>query len=262
MKKIIRCFFVLLIAAGFLGTMVEFANSEELFNGKSLDGWYKFNKGRGVNNDPNNVFSVVNGVIRISGEEYGCITTEKSYSDYKITIEFKWGEKTWGNRKDKGRDSGLLIHSFGKDGGFGGIWMLSVEANITEGGIGDFWIVGGEKDGVKGTCKVVRKGKYNIFDPKNGTPVTITKNGDSCFGWIGRDPDYKDILNFRGRNDLDKVGDWNVMTVIAKGNSMTVYYNGVLVNEVYDLGQNAGKIQLQSEGAEIFFRRVTLESLK
>ena len=75
MKKIIRCFFVLLIAAGFLGTMVEFANSEELFNGKSLDGWYKFNKGRGVNNDPNNVFSVVNGVIRISGEEYGCITT-------------------------------------------------------------------------------------------------------------------------------------------------------------------------------------------
>lgn len=256
-KNIFKIFLTVAVIALFSGSIM----SAELFNGKDLDGWYKFNKGRGVNNDPNNVFTVHDGMIHVSGEEYGCITTKKSYENYRLTVTFKWGKKTWGNRKDKGRDSGILIHSFGEDGGFGGIWMKSVEANVTEGGMGDFWIVGGEKDGVKGTCKVVQKGKYKIFDPENGSPVTITKNSDSCFGWFGRDPEYKDVINFRGKNDLDKVGDWNTMTVLAQGDKMTVWYNGTLVNEIYDLGQTSGKIQLQSEGAEIFFRSITLDPI-
>ena len=201
-------------------------------------------------------------MIRISGEDYGCITTNESYSNYKLTVEFKWGEKTWGNRKDKARDSGVLIHSFGKDGGFGGIWMLSVEANVVEGGIGDFWIVGGPKDGVTGTCKVRTEGKNRIFDPEKGTPVTITSNGQGCFRWKNWDPNWADQLNFKGTADLESADGWTTMTVIARANTMTVYVNGVLVNEVTGLGQESGQIQLQSEGAEIFYRKVTLEPLK
>ena len=45
----------------------------KLFNGINLDGWYTFLKGKGKNVDPNKVFTVKNGVIVISGEEYGCI---------------------------------------------------------------------------------------------------------------------------------------------------------------------------------------------
>ena len=41
----------------------------KLFNGKNLDGWYTFIKGKGKNNDPNNVFTVKNGLIWISDTE-------------------------------------------------------------------------------------------------------------------------------------------------------------------------------------------------
>ncbi|MDO5580940.1 MAG: DUF1080 domain-containing protein [Planctomycetia bacterium] len=256
--------FTAFLAFGALLFTVSFTSAAEkvdLFNGKNLDGWYKFIRNRGKDADPNNVFSVQNGMIRVSGEEWGCITTEKSFENYKITVEFKWGEKTWGNRKDKARDSGLLIHSFGKDGGFGGIWMLSVEANIVEGGIGDFWIVGGKNDGVSGTCKCTVRPDGKIYDPVNGKPITITKNSEGFFGWTKRDPNFKDVLNFRGKNDLDRPDGWNTLSVAAKGDTMEVFHNGEKVNEIFGLKQTSGKIQLQSEGAEIFFRKITLEPL-
>ena len=41
----------------------------QLFNGNNLDGWYTFIRDRGKNVDPKNVFTVKNGMIRISGEE-------------------------------------------------------------------------------------------------------------------------------------------------------------------------------------------------
>src|SRR5690554_1735518 len=53
--------------------------TQSLFNGENLDGWYVFLKDRGRNNDPRQVFTVQDGMIRISGEEWGCITTEKEY---------------------------------------------------------------------------------------------------------------------------------------------------------------------------------------
>ena len=66
----------------------------QLFNGKNLDGWYTFLKDRGRNNDPKKVFSVNNGLIHISGEEWGCITSKKEYDNYHLIVEFKWGKKT------------------------------------------------------------------------------------------------------------------------------------------------------------------------
>ena len=88
----------------------------QLFNGHNLNGWYIFLENRGRNNDPKKVFTVNNGIIRISGEEWGCITTNKEYENYHLVAEFKWGEKTFKPRSDKARDSGILLHSIGVDG--------------------------------------------------------------------------------------------------------------------------------------------------
>lgn len=65
------------------------SNVINLFNGHNLDGWYTFLQGR--ENDPKNVFMVIDGMLRISGEEWGCITTNAEYSNFKITVESKWG---------------------------------------------------------------------------------------------------------------------------------------------------------------------------
>ncbi len=73
----------------------------ELFNGKNLDGWYTYIKDKGKNSDPDKVFTVQNRLIRISGQEFGCITTNDEFQNYKLTVEFKWGELTWAPRIDK-----------------------------------------------------------------------------------------------------------------------------------------------------------------
>ena len=235
----------------------------ELFNGKNLDGWYTWNRGLGKNNDQSKTFTVHDGLIHVSGQDMGCITTEKEFSNYRFTVEYKWGDKTWGGRKGKAMDSGVVIHSFGEDGAFGGIWAKSVEANLCEGATGDFWIVGGINDGISGTCVATQRSPgRRVFDPKNGKPTTIVSNGQGNFQNRFAAPDWKDVQGFRGPDDVDKANDWNTMIVVAEGNSMIVYVNGTLVNEITGLKQDCGKIQLQSEGAEIFFRKVTIEPLK
>src|SRR5665648_128931 len=114
----------------------------QLFNGKDLNGWYTFIKGKGRNSDPNKVFTVQDGLIRVSGEEFGCITTNEDYENYKLLVEFRWGDITFAPRVDKARDSGVLLHSTGEDGGYSGIWMHSIECQIIEGGTGDLLVVG------------------------------------------------------------------------------------------------------------------------
>src|SRR5262249_25097046 len=86
----------------------EKAEVIHLFNGKDLSNFYTYlgapakdEKPYGKNNDPKGVFTVKDGVLRISGEVYGALTTEKEYSNYRVTVEFKWGEQTWGGRKDR-----------------------------------------------------------------------------------------------------------------------------------------------------------------
>jgi len=41
-----------------------------------------------------------------------------------------------------------------------------------------------------------------------------------------------------------------------------VVFNGVLVNQAYNVKPSSGKIQIQSEAAEIYFRKIALTSLK
>ena len=98
--------------------------------------------------DPRQVFRVTDGLLHITGDGLGALTTKKAYRDYHLVLEFKWGPRVWGNRKDRTRDSGLLVHSNGPDGGYNGIWMPSIEVQIIEGGMGDYILVAGvDKDG-------------------------------------------------------------------------------------------------------------------
>ncbi len=227
----------------------------QLFNSHNLDGWYTFLKDRGRNNDPKKVFSVDKGMIHISGEEWGCITTEKEYENYHLTVEFKWGEKTFDSRIDKARDGGILLHSVGEDGAYGGIWMNSIECQIIEGGTGDFIVVGDGSDAFSLTSRVAaeKQGSSHVFLP-TGNPATI-KNGR--INWYGRDPNWHDVKGFRGENDVENpVGEWNRLECIVNQGNIDIYLNGNLVNKAFDVKPSKGRIQIQSEGAEIFFRKV------
>ena len=247
-------------AGSFSGRMNTSQKYIQLFNGENLDGWYTFLKGKGKNSDPDKVFTVKNGNIVISGEEFGCITTDEEFENYKLTVEFKWGERTFAPRADRARDSGILLHSVGEDGASGGIWMHSIESQIIEGGTGDIIIVGDGTDNFSATTTVkpgVLEGAC-FYDPEGEVKTFVSGRID----WHSRDPQWEDKKGFRGANDVERpVGQWNRIECYAIGNDLLIYVNGKLVNRVCNVKPQKGKIQIQSEGAEIFIRKVDLQRL-
>lgn len=64
-----------------------------LFNGKDLSGWYTVIEKVGINSDPEGIFKVENGILHILGKQFGYLCTKKEYENYRLIVEFKWGEK-------------------------------------------------------------------------------------------------------------------------------------------------------------------------
>ena len=62
-----------------------------LFNGKDLSGFYTWLKETG-RDDPQKVFSVADGVIRVSGEGAGYLATNKPYKDYHLVARIQVGQ--------------------------------------------------------------------------------------------------------------------------------------------------------------------------
>ncbi len=236
----------------------------KLFNGKNLDGLYVWNRDTAYE-DPRKIFTVKDGMLHISGDGYGGLITKQDYRDYHMVIEFKWGEKTWGAREDRARDSGVLIHCHGPDGGYGNTWMASIEAQIIEGGVGDILVLTGK-------------------DPKTGEPLptslttTITKDRDGekvwkkggeeitlssgRINWFGRDPDWADKDGFRGKDDVEsEFGEWTRMDVISKGGDIEYQVNGVTVNAGSNAKPDHGKLLVQTEMAEMWVRKWDLYPL-
>ena len=225
-----------------------------LFNGRNLDGFYTWLENSKYE-DPKKVFSVVDKMLRISGEEWGGIGTRTMYRDFHLVCEWKWGGKTYAPRLDKARDSGILVHGIGEDGAYGGKWLQSYEHQIIEGGCGDFIMVGG-KERPSLTAETRKLASGQLHWERGGSPVTLERGR---FNWFGRDETWKDVLGFRGARDVEKpMGEWNISETICDRDRITNIVNGVVVNEGRGASQTEGKIMLQSEGAEIYFRRVEL----
>ena len=225
-----------------------------LFNGKDLTNFYSYLDKTG-REDPMKVFTVRDGMIRISGEGWGGLTTNDAFRDYHLIVEWKWGAKTWGAREKATRDSGILLHCQGPDGNRSGYWMQSIEYQIIEGGTGDFILVDGSIGKAGLTSTVRMEGKQMVFDPA-APPLT---RDSGRFNWWGRDPEWKDVIGFRGKHDVEKpAGQWNRSEVIADGDRIYAILNGKLVNFGTKAWKTSGKLLIQSEGAEIFVRKVEL----
>ncbi len=97
-----------------------------------------------------------------------------------------------------------------------------------------------------------------IWDPEG----PAEKFGEGFLFQSTYDTTWKDVLGFRGRRDPDKpVGEWNRAEIVAKGGDITYFLNGRKILEAVDGSYTEGRIMFQSEGAEIFFRRIELHPL-
>ena len=203
------------------------AEMKPLFNGMNLEGWQSFLPTKGVNNDPEKVFSVEKGLLHISGKEFGYISTEKLYKNFHMAVEFRWGKKKWPPRDadTTRRDNGILYYvpADFKDT----VWPKSIECQIQEGDVGDIWLID--------SATVVTNGKRS--EPKDYE--RIQKKADS----------------------EHPTGEWNLVEVIANNGKITHIVNGKVVNEAEDPSLTEGKIIIQSEGAEIYYRKIAIAEL-
>jgi hypothetical protein len=234
----------------------------EPFNGKDFTGLYTFLKGRGVRREPDEVYRVEDGMIHISGEGAGYVATENEYRDYHLSVQYKWGKRNDGSGYV--RNAGVLVHGTGPDGSAGGAWMACLEVQLAQGCEGDLIVIRGKDDkgkvipvDISSEVRIAEDGKTR-WQP-GGKKVRYS---GKQFWWSRHEPFFKEKLDTRGKQDAaSPVGEWTRVEVICAGSRVTVKINGVTVNEALDVWPGYGKILLQNEGNEIYYRNWRLSPL-
>ncbi|MEM1305519.1 MAG: DUF1080 domain-containing protein, partial [Planctomycetota bacterium] len=199
-----------------------------------------------VNNDPLDLYTVstedAEPMLRISGQIYAGLTTLEEYENYHISLEFKWGTKKWAPRLADKRDSGLLLHCTGEHGAFWNVWMADIECQIQEGDCGDLYLLAGTKARTRARLEA---GGKPVYDPTGDPIKRVTRHAPST-----EKPN----------------GEWNQIEAYVLGDDMVFVVNGTPVNAPLDCTYRGkpltrGKIQIQSEGAEVFYRRVKIRPI-
>lgn len=215
----------------------------------------------GYNRDTTHVFSVEERdgslVLHVSGEIYGCLFTKQEFSNYRLRLQVKWGEKKFPPRTDKLRDSGVLYHSIGPAGvDYWRSWMLAQEFQIMEGHMGDHWPIAsaaidiraylpeGEMNAVAG-----ERPPFLAFGEKKTDPAFCLRSENAetpAPGWT-----QLELVCFEDKS----VRLVNGRVVMVCRNSRYVKPDG----EVAPLTR--GRIQLQSEAAEVFYRAIEIHPI-
>lgn len=270
MQKLVRLIALLLVCALLqsaraddkaVSEPVSPTASIKLFNGKDLSGLTTWLKQSG-HKDPKNSFRVTDGMIHVTGEGRGYIATQQAYKDYHLVVEYKWGKRTDGSKYV--RNSGILLHGTGPHGG-AGAWMTSIECQLAQGCEGDLIVIRGkDKEGkripatITSDTHVAEDGRTRW--QKGGKPTVYS---GKQFWWSKHQPGFKELLDTRGRDDVaSPLGEWTRVDCICYKKRLSIRINGTAVNEAYDVFPAAGKILLQNEGNEIYFRKFELHPLK
>jgi hypothetical protein len=226
-----------------------------LFNGRDLAGWYTFVGGRKAE-DPQKVVQVHDGMIHMYADAraggpapFGYVATERSFENYDLRLEYRWGAKKFGDRVNSPRDAGLIYHFVGEDV----VWPKGIECQIQEQDTGDIFTVS-----TRVSSTVAPRTLTYKSTEEGGVPVTV---GDA--GQIARIQ----------RSRMLEIGGWNKVEVRVRGGGATHLVNGQVNNRWTNLLQRdpadperyipvtRGKLLLQAEGAEIFYRNIEIREL-
>lgn len=198
--------------------------------------------------------------LRVEGRTWGSLVHTADLADYHLSLEFKWGDEVWAPRLTEPQNNGLLYHSHGKPGVVWGTWMQAVEFEIMRGSTGMVVPVG---DTIR--ARTMAAQDRAILYPHRrfrlgGRAIDVTNNGN---------PDW----NVEAASDAERpVGQWNRLDLYVLGDRAVHVVNGVPVMALTGLAEidaagrrlplTHGRIQLQSEGAETFFRNIRVEPIK
>jgi len=253
---------------------------EPLFNGKDFAGWEfylgvpdssvdvpgmerneegVYTQPLGEGNDPLNVFTVVEvdgaPAIRASGQIYGSLATVQEYGNYHLKLEVKWGEKKWAPREDQRRNAGVLYHGTGEFGKGLGVWKTSHECQVMENDFGLSYRMGATYCDI--TARLNENGRGYTYDP--AAPKVSFGPGMHAGPVCAQYP-----MNEK------PVGQWNTIEVLCyEGTSVHVINgkanmsitNSHLLIDGKETPLTKGVIQLQSEGAEVYYRNIQIRPI-
>ena len=264
---------------------------QPLFNGKDLTGWDTemmnipdpawdvpgltrgadglYHEPLGKNRDPLHVFTVTNmdggPVIHVSGQGFGVMMTTATYTNVHVHVEIKWGDRRWSKKSNSPWDTGLLYFCHSEAGLADRTWPRSLEFQICQNEFGDLYALGAQVivPASQAMCKTwsntgqfVEKTLWR-YDPTGTNALFVQKApiGNHCVHLV----------------DAEKPkGEWNTLDLITfNGNSIHVV-NGQVVMRLYNATRldgpapapiTSGKISLQTEGGECFFRNVEVQPI-
>jgi len=255
-SAILRSSLGLILAVCVLSVPSAFASEEKtandgwvsLFNRRDLTGWYTYLNSSGKNKDPKGVFKVEDGMIHILESDNGYLATNQDFSNVRIHAEYKWGTKRTTEGK---RNSGLLYLAVGPDA----IYPTSLECQIEETDVGDLWIV----NGAAVTAFFIAPA-MPVYDDDMQTGTRVRSAPGTS-------------LRVLKSGDFENRDGWNTVEVIILGDRSTHLVNGRIVNNARDIQRpdpnnpahmiplTSGRILLEAEGSEIWFRDIRVKPL-
>lgn len=215
----------------------------------------------GANNDQYGVFTIIEEnneqILRISGEIYGGVSTKKEYENYHLRLKVKWGDKIYPPRESLLKDSGILYHAIGPNGAeHWRSWMLSQEFQIMQGHFGDYWSQASSSIDVRAYLPEF------IMNPvaDKSQPFLSLGDGEKTPGYCMRSANFE-----------KPHGEWNVLELICfedkslhivNGEVVMILKNSRYVKDGNKIPMERGKIQLQSEAAEVFYKDIEIRKLE
>lgn len=236
-----------------MGQLRAPAGWDLLFNGRDLEGWHMSTRDSNYRGTMEDIFKVEHGLLHVypqqpdqSTQTFAGLITETSYSHFHLTLEYRWGEKKFKPRDEFVRDAGVIFHVHGEDQ----IWPNGVEMQIQEGDSGDLWAIGTRVS--SRVQPVIRNYSPNGRMETMGHPQQRFHRFHRSYCW-------------------ELVG-WNKLELIVRGDQALFILNGKQVNEAIDIlfldqetqtyqPLTAGKILLQAEGAELYYRNIFIREI-
>jgi 3-keto-disaccharide hydrolase len=214
----------------------------------------------GYNKNTNGVFSIIREnndlLLKVTGEFYGCVITKQSYKNYRLRLKVKWGTKKWEARTGKLMDAGILYHSQGPCGvDYWRAWMLSQEFQIMEGHFGDYWNIANSAIDIRA---FLPEGTMNAA-AGNQQPFLPVGTGTGRAGFCMRTADYSTPEN--GWTELELICFNGKSFHIVNGHVVMVLANSRFNENGVDKPLIEGKIQLQSEGCEVYYKDIKIKMI-
>jgi hypothetical protein len=234
-----------------------------LFNGRDLTGWYTFLQKHGKDRDPDPVITIEDNAIHLykhapegSQVVMGYIGTQKEYGNYHLRFQYRWGTKKFEPRFKLKRDAGLYYHLNGPDA----VWPRGLQFQIEQTDVGDLLTLYGFELDTWIDPATRRDNQSTFKEPDKGGQERVL--GGKAIGYQKRLPGEFEVEG------------WNTIEVIAKGDATVHVLNGHVVNRGQKIrftdpkkpGSSTpvtrGRIALEIEAAEIYFRNVEIRELE